>query len=181
MLGARVFEKHPVVLYGSRRLVGLIVQLGKIVMRGSVPWSTVEDIEQAFLCQVELTEGPFGQREIDSGIQVPRLDLKGRLKLSHGLIRPSQQEQGNAVVVARPRVPWLDGNGSLQFAGGFGEKPLLLVQEAEVVVRLRVELIAFEKGAVALQCVFEITRAMVVNRELQIVVRRHDGRCPLGM
>ena len=93
MLGARVFEKQPVVLYGPRRLVGLIVQLCKIVMRRSICGGTVQHVEQRFLGPVELSRAALGEREVYPGVQVTRLQIEGGSELGDGLIRAAQRVQ----------------------------------------------------------------------------------------
>src|SRR5882672_12246077 len=173
MLGARVLEKQPVVLYGARRLVGLIVQLRKIVMRGSISGCTVQGIEQSFFGRVEVAGAAVDQREVDERVQIARVDRQGRLKLCRGVGGASQHQQRGAVVVVRPAVPRVDGNGPLQFTSRFLELPPFLVEESQVVVCLRVQIVAVEQGTVALQRVRVVSRPVVVKCALEIVVLRH--------
>ena len=176
MLGARVFEKQPVVLYGSRWLVGLIVQLRKIVMRRSIRRGTVQHVEQVFLRHVDPAGTALGQREVDPGIEVPGLNRQSRLKLGHGLVLSSLHQQRDAVVIVRPGIAGLEGNGTVELTPRVLEQTLLLVQEAQVVVRLRVELVSLEEGKVMLPRVFEIPCAVIPQREVEIRVGRRGGR-----
>lgn len=175
MLGARVFEKQPVVLYGSRWLVSLIVQLRKIVMRRSICRGTVQHVEQVFLRHIDPAGTARGQREVDPGIEVPGLHRQGRLKLGHCLVLSSLHEQRDAVVIVRPGIAGLDGNGAVKLTRGVLEKPVFLVQEAQIVVRLRVEFVSLEEGEVMLAGVFEIPRAVIPQRQIEIRVGRRGG------
>ncbi len=179
MLGARVFEKQPVVLYGSRWLVSLIVQLRKIVMRRSICRGTVQHVEQVFLRHLDPAGTAGGQREVDPGIEVPGLHRQRRLKLGHRLVLSSLHQQGDAVVIVRPGIAGLEGNGAVELTRGVLEKPLLLVQEAQIVVRLRVEFVSLEEGEVMLPRVFEIPCAVIPQREIEIRVGRRGGRLSL--
>jgi len=75
-----VFEKQPVVLDGSRRLVGLIVELGQIVMRRGVCRRAAQDIEQRFLGCFETTRTALGESEVDARIQVAWLENNKEIK-----------------------------------------------------------------------------------------------------
>jgi hypothetical protein len=61
-------------------------------------------------------------------------------------------------------VPGLDGNRSLKFTQRVVQKALLLIEQSEIVVRLGVELVSFEQGAIVLQRPVEITGALKTDR-----------------
>jgi len=179
MLGARVFEKQPVVLYGLRWLVSLIVQLRKIVMRRGICRGSVQHVEQVFLRHINPAGTALGQRQVDPGVEVPGGQRQCRLELSHSLVPSSLHQQRDAEVIVRPGIAWLEGNGTVKLTRGVLEKPLLLVQEAQIVVRLRVEFVSLEEGEVMLPRVFEIPCAVIPQREIEIRVGRRGGRFSL--
>jgi hypothetical protein len=166
-----VFEKQPVVLDGSRRLVGLIVELGQIVMRRGVCRRAAQDIEQRFLGCLETTRTALGESEVDARIQVAWLELESRLKLSDRLVRAPEHEQGNAVVVVRARISRLNRGRALKLVHGFLEQASFLVKESEIVVGLCVQIVLLEKGPVALERFIEVTGALSLDREFEISVR----------
>ena len=65
-------RNNAVVLYGSRRLVRLIVQLRKIVMRRSICRGSVQHVEQVFLRHINPAGTALGQRQVDQGVDVAR-------------------------------------------------------------------------------------------------------------
>lgn len=165
-------EKPAVMLHGARRLIGLIVQLGKIVMRRSIPRIDRQRTQECFLGEVSLPRGPLGQRQVDERIEVAGDKRQRRSKLGDRLISPALHEQRDPVVVVGARIARLDQGRALQLAGGFLEQVLLLVEQAKVVVRLGVQLVFLEQCAIVLQRVLEISGAVIVQREIEIV----DGR-----
>ena len=181
MLGARVFEKPPVVLDGARRLICLIVQLGKIVMRGGISRRNGSAPRAVFPWPRRAgRRWPVGEREIDERIEIRRVERERRLKLCRGLVGSSQHQQRDTVVVVGPAVPRLDDDGALQLACRFLEQTLFLVEQPEIVVRLRVQIVPVEQGTVVLERVLEVARPMVVERALEIAVAATRLNSALG-
>ena len=112
---------------------------------------------------------PLGQRQVHERVDVARIELQRGAELCGGLVRPALQQQRHAVVVVRQDVAGLDEDRARQLAGGFRQQLLFLIEQAEIVVRLRVQLVPLQQRAVMLQGVLEVPGAMVIQRELEIV------------
>ena len=111
VFGPRSVEERAVVLYGARRLVSLIVQLSKIVMRRGISWRNRHCPDERLLGQIELARGAKRHGEIHECIDVPRLDSREcgsivdappRRHCGEGKRQKSQRDCG------RRRAPFLD-------------------------------------------------------------------------
>src|SRR5215218_2810728 len=97
-------EERAVVLDGARRLVSLIVQLSKIVMRRGIPRSNRQRLHQCFLRQIEFPRCAQCDCEVYECIQVPRLVTEDHAKLCRRLLHLALVEQSDTVIVPSARV-----------------------------------------------------------------------------
>ena len=153
-------------LDGARRFICLIVQLAEIVVRGGVSRRDCQRTEECFPRHIELPAGPLGERQIHERIEILRIEREHRTKLRGRLIRLSLHEQGHTVVVSGARVARFDQDCALQLARRLLQQILLLVQQPEIIVRLSVQFIPLQERTVVLERVLEITRTMIVERQL---------------
>ena len=87
--------------------------------------------------------------------------------------------QHDAEVVAGRRVLRIDDQRPLELPHRFARQALVAIQEPEIVVDLRIELVAREQRAIARLRRGEVAGAMVIERQLEQFGRR-DVRSPRG-
>jgi len=163
-------------LRGSRPFIRVVVQLRKIVMRGRIPWGNVQHTKQSFFRHVELPHFPLHQAEIHERIDISRLQEDRRLELSRRLVNLSKHEQRDAVVIPGAGVARFDHHRTLQFARRFLEQTSFLVEQAKIVMSLRIQLVPCQQRPIVLQSIREVAGAVVVEGEFKIVFWRRPRR-----
>ena len=145
-------------------------------MRGGVPRVELERTAQVALGVTGLPGCILREREVDECVAAARVEGQRLPGLSGGGIESPQPEERGGEIHVRGHVAGFDGNDPLELARRLVEKPFAQVQITEIVVRLQVQLVPLECGLVVHERLLEVTRALVVQRELKIVTIRDPRR-----
>ena len=134
----------------------LVVQHGKIVMGWRVPRIDYRRADERLERHVHLAARRFHECAIDQCVDVARLSRKHLDELGSCFIEPSKPQQRDAKIVAGCEVIRIDRQSPLEFLDGFFSSFCFAVQQAEIVMGLRVQLVLAKHGAVLQQRILDI-------------------------
>ena len=105
-----------------------------------------------------------GALQVDPRIDVARILRQDAAEFGGSFVETGRAHQHDAEIVARRRVLRVDDQGPLKLPNGFTREPSVSIQETQVVVDLRIELVAREQRPIVGLRRAEIAGAMVIQR-----------------
>ena len=119
-----------------------------------------------------VARGLLHECHVDDRFDVAWFYRQRNAELAGRRVEPTGAHQGDAQIVVRPDVLWIDGDRLLKLLHRNIELSAIGVQQTEIVVHLRARVVLPEQRAVVQDGVIKVASPLVVQRQAEMIDRR---------